>query len=136
MAADRTDEHRAVDDVPAIDLSPLDPTIRGTGFDEAVTAIVEDARFELARRRPRSGLFNTMPSAWGRVAWPAAAAVALASLAVLRTSEPAMGAALENVTIEEEMALAVGVPEALAVWVGEEGAPVLSEILIGWEQEE
>jgi hypothetical protein len=136
MAADRTDEHGSVEDVPAVDLSPIDPTASGAGFDEAVAGIVEGARFELSRRRVRPGLFNTMPSAWGRVAWPAAAAVALASLAVLRTSEPAMGAAIQDVTIEEEMALAVGVPEALAVWVGEDDAPVLSEILIGWEQEE
>jgi hypothetical protein len=68
------------------------------------------------------------------VAWPAAAAVALASLAVLRTSEPAF-AAIE-ITVEEEMALAVGVPEALAIWVAEPDSPGLNEILIGWEQEE
>ncbi|MFV1986841.1 MAG: hypothetical protein ACC682_06150 [Gemmatimonadota bacterium] len=135
MAADRTDERQNADAAAEIDLSPLDPTARGAGFDRAVASIVEGAGFELARRRG-PGLFDAVPSAWGRVAWPAAAAVALASLAVLRAGEPAFAAAAADVTIEEEMARAVGVPEALAVWVGEDGAPVLSEILIGWEPEE
>ena len=135
MAVDRTDDHRNADDVAEVDLSPLDPTTRDAGFDEAVTRIVEGARPELVRRRA-PGLFGAVPSAWGRVAWPAAAAVALASLAVLRAGDPVLGATLDDVTIEEEMARAVGVPEALAVWVGVDGAPVLSEILIGWEPEE
>jgi len=135
MAVDRTDELGHVEEVPAVDLAPVDPTGEANAFDQRVRNVMEDARFELARRRQQIGLFGTMPARWNRVAWPAAAAVALASLAVLRTSAPAL-AAVDEVTVEEEMALAFGVPEALAVWVAEPESPQLTEILVGWEQEE
>jgi len=134
MSADHIDPHGHIEDAPAVDLAPLDPTGDGEAFGLKVDGVLAEAGFELARRRKRAGLFGSLPSQWGRVAWPAAAAVTLASLAVLRTSEPAF--AMDEITVEEEMALAVGVPEALAVWVAEPDSPELNEILIGWEQEE
>ncbi len=127
MAADQDDQ------VPGLDLSPLDPTRDRHGFDHAVSRIVAEARVELARRRgtdARAPWVGATPALWGRVAWPVAAAVALASVAVLRIGEPAMGA-----TPDEELARAVGVPEALAPWVGSETAPPISEILVGWEED-
>ena len=134
MSADQIDPHGHIEDAPAVDLTELDPTVDGDAFARKVDGVLTEAGFELARRRKRAGLFGSLPSQWGRVAWPAAAAVALASLAVLRTSEPAF--AMDDVTVEEEMALSVGVPEALAVWVSEPDSPELNEILIGWEQDE
>ncbi|MDX1395694.1 MAG: hypothetical protein R3195_15030 [Gemmatimonadota bacterium] len=128
--SDRREDIGHEPDVPAVDLSALDPTADARAFDGRVRDILDDARFELARRRRASR--TGVAARWGRVAWPAAAAVALASLAVLRTSQPAL--ASDQVTIEEEMALAVGVPEALAVWVSETDAPQISEILVGWEE--
>ena len=128
MAADRHD------DVAPIDLSSLDPTTgldRTTGsehFDSAVASIMEDARFELARRAATA---RRMTRLWGRIVWPAAAAIALVSLGMLRTGETAIAA-----TVDEEMALAVGVPEALAPWVEGTDAPALAEILVGWNEED
>jgi len=128
MKADRQGE------VDAIDLSPLDPTGR-PDFDAKVGRVVAMARPELARRRAAARAvvdpFGSMPRLWGRVVWPAAAAVALMSLVFLRTGEAsAMGA-----TADEEMAIAVGVPEVLAPWIDETEAPGLGAILVGWEAE-
>jgi hypothetical protein len=125
-----------VPEVAPVELTALDPTARADHFDSAVSHVLDGARFELARRRKAAIGMGATLLQWGRVAWPAAAAVALASLAVLRTEAPVMGATPDAITIEEEMALAVGVPEALAPWVSESGAPGLGEILIGWEEEE
>ena len=119
--------------VEAVDLSALDPVADGEQFDAIVAEIVDRARAELSRRGRRTAGVGSTLRHWGRVAWPAAAAVALASLAVLRTEAPAMAATVE-VTIAEEMALAVGVPEALAPWVDEVDAPALGEILVGWDE--
>jgi len=127
MRADRDEEARPVD------LAPLDPTA-GSGFDATVRSVIEASRFELARRTAASRIvadpFGAVPRLWGRVAWPAAAAVALLSLALLRTGGTVIGA-----TPEEAMAIAVGVPEALAPWVDEPVAPGLGAILVGWEGE-
>jgi len=115
-------------DVTPIDLSSLDPTGGEGHFDSAVASIMDDARFELARR---SVATRRMPRLWGRVVWPAAAAIALVSLGMLRTGGTALAA-----TVDEEMALAVGVPEALAPWVEGTDSPALSEILVGWSEED
>jgi hypothetical protein len=122
-------------EVAAVELTALDPTAHADRFDAVVANVLDEAGFELARRRRAAIGVGATLLRWGRVAWPAAAAVALASLAVLRTDAPVMGATPTAITIEEEMALAVGVPEALAPWVSETGAPGLGEILIGWEEE-
>lgn len=124
-----------VPEVAAVELTALDPTARADRFDAVVASVLDEAGFELARRRRAAIGVGATLLQWGRVAWPAAAAVALASLAVLRTDAPVMGATPDAITIEEEMALAVGVPEALAPWVSETDAPGLGEILIGWEEE-
>lgn len=123
-----------VPEVAPVDLSAIDPTTRADRFDAVVADVLDGSRFELARRRKAAIGVGATLLQWGRVAWPAAAAVALASLAVLRTEAPALGATPDAMTIEEEMALAVGVPEALAPWVSETDAPGLGEILIGWEE--
>lgn len=119
------------DETRPIDLAPLDPT-SSSGFDAAVDGILDAARFELGRRASSSRVtadpFGAVPRLWGRVAWPAAAAIALTSLALLRTAERIPGA-----TPNEATALAVGVPEALAPWIDESEAPGLGSILIGWE---
>ena len=119
------------DEMRPIDLSPLDPT-DSSGFDAAVEGVLEAAGFELRRREAASRVFagpvGAAPRLWGRVAWPAAAAVALTSLALLRTAE-----GLPAATPDEATALAVGVPEALAPWIDEPEAPGLASILIGWE---
>lgn len=128
-------EEAEVKDVAPVDLTAIDPTADSDRFDMVVETVMDGARFELARRRRVALGVGSILRQWGRVAWPAAAAVALASLAVLRTDAPVMGATLEPLTIEEEMALAVGIPEALASWVEQENAPPLGEILIGWEEE-
>ena len=128
-------ERKEIDltEVEPVDLSALDPLADSRRFDTAVAAIVGRARPELTRRLGRAVGVGPTLRRWGRVAWPAAAAVALASLAVLRTEAPALAATVEP-TIAEEMALAVGVPEALAPWVDEVDSPALGEILVGWEE--
>ncbi|MDH3733288.1 MAG: hypothetical protein OEU54_07120 [Gemmatimonadota bacterium] len=135
MAAENDHDTHDIEDVEPIDLSGLDPTADRARFDLAVARVVEAARFELAKRGRRRQGFSAIPKLWGRVAWPAAAAVALTSVAVLRANAPAIGATIDPISVEEEMALAVGVPEALAGWVEATESPVLGEILVGWEEE-
>ena len=53
---------------------------------------------------------------------------------MLRSDSPAIGATLDEVTVVEATALAVGVPEALAAWVDDTGEPAIDEILVGWEE--
>jgi len=135
MAADRHDDDRHGDighgDLARVDLSALDPTRAEAHLDSAVAEIMEEARFELARRAASTRGMPGLPRLWGRVVWPAAAAIALVSIGMLRTGETAIAA-----TPDEEMALAVGVPEALAPWVGQTDSPGLSEILVGWNEED
>jgi hypothetical protein len=122
-----------------IDLGAIDPTRDSVRFDRAIAHLRERARPELERRSraaawatgSTSGWLRTLPESWGRVAWPAAAAIALASFAILQTRDAAMGA-----TVEEALAHAVGVPEVLAPWMNVQEAPALSQILVGWEDDE
>jgi hypothetical protein len=121
------------DEVRPIDLGPLDPTTTSR-FDAAVDDILDAARFELRRRAAASRIvtdsFAAVPRLWGRVAWPAAAAIALTSLALLTAGDPSL-----RLTPDEATAIAVGVPEALAPWIDEAEAPGLGSILVGWEGE-
>ncbi len=134
MVDDRRDE------VSPIDLTALDPTADAVRFERVVASLCERASPVLARRAasrasgvPGGRTMTWSLRDWQRIAWPAAAAIALASLAVLRVGSPAIGATLDP---DQELAAAVGVPAALAEWLGEDAVGTeWTRLLVTLEEE-
>lgn len=115
-----------------LDLTALDPTADAERFGHVVRRIGARAASELARRasadvsararsfdQPAIAVVDVMRG-WQRVLWPAAAAIALVSLATLGLVEYPT---TEGVSAESQLAQALGVPASLAEWVAEGELP-------------
>lgn len=108
-----------------MDLSPLDPTADGEHFERIVASIGDRAALELARRRAGTSAFGQI-AGWRRPMLAAAAAIVIASVAVLTQI-----ATPTNHNRSEGFAVAIGVPLGLAEWVTGGGTPTPADLLTG-----
>lgn len=108
-----------------MDLSPLDPTGDREHFEPIVASIADRAALELARRRARTSAFGQI-AGWRRPMLAAAAAIVIASVAVLTQV-----AIPTNDVRAEGLAVAMGVPQGLAEWVTGGGTPTPADLLAG-----
>ncbi len=108
-----------------MDFSPLDPTADRKHFERVVASIGDRAALELARRRARTSAFGQI-AGWRRPMLAAAAAIVIASVAVLtQVTTPA------NDDRSQGFAIAMGVPQGLAEWVTGGGTPTPADLLAG-----
>lgn len=117
-------------DEPPVDLFALDPTADEAAFANRVERILAAAGGELDRRRRASGWMGEVAS-WRRWALPAAAAIALASLATLSAVDREARAA-------DTVAAAAGgatVPAELGQWVWSDETPSTGQLLILFEED-
>ena len=106
-----------------MDFSPLDPTADRKHFERIVASIGDRAALELARRRDRTSAFGQI-AGWRRPMLAAAAAIVIASVAVLtQVATPT------NDDQSEGLAIALGVPQGLAEWVSDGGTPTPADLL-------
>lgn len=127
-----------------IDLSPLDPTVDPERFEPLVRSIAARAAGELTRRSNRSAPAPNRPldgpamevikviRGWQRVLLPAAAVIALASLATLRLVEHPSSA---TGSADSQLAQALGVPAYMASWVAGEEIPGPAELVFSQEEQ-
>lgn len=113
-----------------IDLSSLDPTRDPERFGRIVRAISIGAAGELAARRARSSVIGQV-GLWWRPLFAAAAIAGVISLLALSK----FGGSISSAETEFGIAEAIGVPEALADWVGSEETPTTADLLLSLEAE-
>lgn len=123
---------------PVSELSVLDPTAEADRFDDTVAGIMDAARPELARRERREDPLVSV-AAWWPAVLRAASIVAVVSTGVLlgvdggTGSDPAGGGAAAS---PDQLAAALGVPDALSRWVGRDELPEPGALILTVEADD
>ena len=114
-----------------IDLSPIDPLEDHERFEQLVGAITERATYQLAERRARFSAVGQVAQ-WWRPMLAAAAVLLIMSVTTLaRVDAPAADGQMTQSVSDDEVsfAVAMGVPQQFAQWIGTDEAPTPAELL-------
>lgn len=112
-----------------IDFSGLDPTADNAHFDHLVDQIGAAAAPELARRRLRQSVW------WQVTAWRKPVfAFGIATLLVMIGLTQFTGLFQDTDANADELAVALGVPDAMTDWVVTDTIPTTSQVLFPGEE--
>ena len=129
-----TDQRRTPDDLP-IDLSALDPTTDPVRYGRVLRAVTARAQAELAHRRAHHSPLVQMRQ-WRRHTIAAAITIAAASIVALARMQPSAPSTSTQPGDRgplAQIAVAMGLPNAIARSVDRQTSPAVAELLYAME---
>ena len=115
-----------------IDFSLIDPLEDDERFEQLVGAITERAAYQLAERRARYSAVGQVAQWWRPMLAAAAVLLIMAVTTLARVDGPVVEVQMaQAVPSDDEVsfAVAVGVPQQFAQWIGGDEAPTPAELL-------